>query len=390
MTQIAGVYVVRQQQEALRDAPGAGGYIPCLDGMRAVSIILVMLSHYGFYAVPGIFGVTIFFFISGFLITGQLLAELRKSGRIALGKFYTRRALRLFPALLSMVVASSILFPLLGARITGGDIAAASLYMANYWQWVVGSFDTGVVHGVHPFSVLWSLAVEEHYYLVFPLLCVLIGRRPLMLAGLIIALILAISVWRFHVAASCAAWGCPPLWVEHATDTRADSILYGALLASLLASRWRAELVVKIGSLTPFLAGGALLLASLLVRDPWFRQTWRFAVQGVGLFLSMGALLYGPWLVKVRSLLSITPSLCLGRWSYSLYLWHWFVFCVASVVLPASLWGPIVNLGVPPAWWMGEVFLPMVMIALALAVGSYTYIERPINRLRRRFGSTIK
>jgi peptidoglycan/LPS O-acetylase OafA/YrhL len=373
---------------AVQSASRASDYIPALDGLRAISIGLVVLSHFGFRPVPGIFGVTIFFFISGFLITGQLLSELNRRDSIVLGLFYVRRALRLFPALLVMVAVSVVVFPLLGGHVTGFDVAGALLYLVNYWPLLTGSdFDVGTPHGIHPFAVLWSLAVEEHYYLIFPMLCLCFGRRALRLACVIAALIVLVTVWRLHVAASCVAWGCQPLWVEHATDTRVDSILYGALLATLLASPARAATFAAISGMPAFLVGVALLLASLVIRDPWFRDTWRFSIQGIGLFLGVGAVLFGPMLGGCRAVLSSRVMLLLGRWSYSLYLWHWVVKCVASIALPPWAWEPIGNPGIPPMWWLPTVFVPLVAVSLALSAASYYGVERPMIRLRRQFGS---
>ena len=363
-------------------------YVPSLDGMRAISILLVFLAHFGFGIAPGIFGVTIFFFISGYLITGLLLTELSGSGTIALGAFYVRRMLRLFPALLVMAAVSAVVFPLIGGIMTVGDMVGALLYLANYWPSLTGGFDAGTPHGIHPFAVLWSLAVEEHYYLVFPMLCLLFGGRTLRFAAIILGLIVVVTVWRFHVAAGCAVSGCPNLWIEHATDTRADSIFYGALLATLMASPWQPRVLAATANVPAFAAGMLLLLASLLIRDPWFRDTWRFSVQGIGLFLAVPAILNCGSLLVVRHALSLRPVLLVGRWSYSLYLWHWVVASVCSMVLPVWLWMPVIEPhAFPPAWWMLRVFLPAAVASLSLAAASYYGVERPMVRLRRRFGS---
>ena len=116
-------------EESLISPAPSFAYIPALDGLRAVSIALVMLSHFGFGAfVPGIFGVTIFFFVSGFLITRQLLCEVGATGSLRLDMFYLRRVLRLYPALIAMVAVSAIVFPALGGRMATIDVVWALFY----------------------------------------------------------------------------------------------------------------------------------------------------------------------------------------------------------------------------------------------------------------------
>src|ERR1700712_1707248 len=105
-----------------------GGYVASLDGLRAVSILLVVGSHFGLQPVPGIFGVTIFFFVSGYLITQKLLEELDRVGRFSLPNFYLRRALRLYPALLAMVAVGGAAFMAVGGPVTLRDVLAATLY----------------------------------------------------------------------------------------------------------------------------------------------------------------------------------------------------------------------------------------------------------------------
>jgi peptidoglycan/LPS O-acetylase OafA/YrhL len=360
-------------------------YVPALDGLRALSILLVVFAHFGIQPSPGLFGVTIFFFISGYLITGQILGEIDRTGRLDLGMFYWRRALRLYPALLAMVVFGGLAFVAVGGMITATDVAAALFYFANIHE-IAGGFDSGLLRASHPYSVLWSLAVEEHYYLLFPLIAALFAVRRLRLAGALVAIIAAVTLWRFHVAGTGLADSIP-LRVEHGTDTRVDSILYGALLSVLLASRWRAATLRLVANPTAAVVGLALLLLSLTIRDPWFRHTWRFTVQGVGLFLSVGALLHGPSLAAARWVASTRTALLLGRWSYSLYLWHWIVLSLAVALLPVTLAKPLIETGRPPIWWLASVFLPLLGVSLALSAASYYGVERPMLRVRRAFGS---
>jgi len=378
--------------EDSRVTPGPSfAYIPALDGLRAASIALVMLSHFGFGAfVPGIFGVTIFFFVSGFLITRQLISEVGATGTLRFDMFYLRRVLRLYPALIVMVTASAVVFPTLGGRMATSDIVWALFYGTNYHA-MAGGNQSGIPFVPHPFAILWSLAVEEHYYLAFPLIVWLFGRSREKLAWAIGVLILAVTAWRFHVVGYCAdhpqvGFCAVPFRIEHGTDTRVDSILYGALLATLLGSRWGGNVLASLRSPAVFAAGALALLASFVIRDAWFRDGLRFSVQGMGLFICVGAILYAAPLAPLRRLLAYPVAILIGRWSYSLYLWHWPVFSLCGVLLPTAIWLPFLH-GAGSLAWTALLFPTLTAVSLALAIGSYYGIERPMVTLRRRFGS---
>ena len=367
-------------------APGSGRYIAPLDGLRAVSILLVVFSHLGVRYAPGIFGVTIFFFISGFLITGLLLQELDGTGRIALPMFYVRRALRLYPALLALVAVGGIAFLGVGGLITVTDLLGSVLYLTNILE-NFGAYSSGIPHAPHIYAALWSLALEEHYYLVFPLLVVLLARRRGAFIVALVGLTALVFAWRWHVATECWNGGCSEYRVEHGTDTRIDSILFGALFATLLASRWRAITLQWLGNVPAGLLGVLLLLLALVVRDPWFRVTSRFLVQGLGLLLLIGAVLYAPGLAWARTVLSWRPCLLMGRLSYSFYLWHWAVLCIALPLLPHALAAPIITQDGLSVSWVATVMAPLLLLSFALAAISYYGIELPMVAVRRRFGS---
>ena len=342
--------------------------MPELDGLRAVSVALVVASHLLSPSVPGLFGVNVFFFISGYLITGQLLAELDRSGRIDLPRFWLRRVLRLYPALLVAVAAGTGLMLALGGSVALGDLAAAVFYAVNLREYV--HILPEPLPGVpHPFSVLWSLAVEEHFYLLFPPLVLLLARRGVAFAAVLAGVIVVAALWRMRMAGVCAAEGCTPLRIEHGTDTRLDSIAFGALLTALLAGRLRDKTLALVRSRRLAGLSCALLLGALLVRDEWFRQTLRFTVQGAGLFFGIGAIRFGPWAVEARRFLSHPALVVVGRWSYSLYLWHWIVLAGAAAVFPGA---------------NGFVLLGASFAAAAL---SYYAVEQPMLLVRRALGS---
>ena len=145
-------------------AAASDTYLPVLDGLRAVSILLVLLSHLGLdHVLPGAFGVTLFFFISGYLITRQLCGGLARTGRIGFGRFALRRVLRLMPAGLAYILVAGLAYCAAGGLITPAGWLAAIFYGANYYDLWAGYHST--LPGVrHPFNILWSLAIEEHFY----------------------------------------------------------------------------------------------------------------------------------------------------------------------------------------------------------------------------------
>lgn len=361
-------------------------YIPELDGLRAVSIAIVLLSHWGLgHLVPGGFGVTLFFGISGFIITRLLLAEWQARGRIDFKAFYIRRAVRLLPAMLAFVVLSCLALAAAGLRPPGWSLLSGLFYMTNYERiWLEQG--TGLDTFPNPFHILWSLAIEEHFYLLFPLLLALTLRRRSFLPW-VMTLILASQLWRLLLRAACGLGG---MWegvtaacgvnLEYrlylGTDTRLDAILFGCLLA-WLASRpkpWAQRLLRHPATLV---AGGLLVLGSLLYRDPAFRDTWRYSVQSLGILLALGALLFSPAAGWLRALLRLPPLLLLGRMSYVIYLTHWLAFCIACHWQGVSLDSEFQSF--PPGWYL--INLPLTVV---LAAAFYWGLEKPVARLRHR------
>jgi peptidoglycan/LPS O-acetylase OafA/YrhL len=313
---------------------------------------------------------------------------MQKHGHIALGSFYARRILRLYPALLVMIAVVAPIFWKIGGSLTFGDLMSAMFYGSNYHE-MAGGNRSGLANVVHPFGVLWSLAVEEHYYLFFPLLTLLLGRSLRRFGLCLVMLIVLTTAWRFHVAAFCAShphegFCVFPLRVEHGTDTRIDSILYGAVLAVLLASRAANATLRWLRSPLMQFIGALLILASLADRNPGFRDTWRFTLQGVGLTACVGGVLYDPRLARIRRLFEHRIVVFVGRLSYSIYLWHWIVLVLASALLPSwfGLTGTLPSLG-----WTVTVFPTLLAASLAAAAASYYGVERPMLSLRRSFGS---
>ena len=216
------------QWGAPRDILGSGE-VPALDGLRAVSVLIVMVSHSGLgWIVPGGFGVTMFFFISGFIITTLLVREQERRGGIAIGHFYWRRLLRLYPALvvfMTVIVGVHVLFAVLPDKL---GIAGGLLYFMNYLAiWAPARV-------LHVWHHLWSLAVEAHFYLFYPWLFVWLAPSLKRLAvGLAVVCATALLV-RLSASALMADKALVYEIAYQASEARIDSIAYGALCAALL------------------------------------------------------------------------------------------------------------------------------------------------------------
>lgn len=355
----------------LRERAAAGsdplGYKPYLDGVRALSILIVAVAHGGLGdRVPGGLGVTIFFFVSGYLITGLLLREHERAGRIDLPAFYWRRFWRLVPAFVVYIAVAMAATWALGVPVRPAEPLSALFYLTNYFGQFVGYHDVGT--GYSPYSVLWSLAVEEHFYLLFaPLLVLLPGRhagRAAIGALLVLPLLVRVAVTHWAEPAFAADY------TYHCTDARIDSIAWGCLLAA-----WRPLAFGAARARAAFAAGLAGLLLSLVLRDDYFRQVLRYSLQGASLYLVFLGLVHGgAGLDGVRRALSWWPLVFIGRISYSLYLYHWL-----TIVLLMNLAGPI---ALRPLWQAAYWTL-----AFAGACASYFLVERPTLRLRVRHGS---
>jgi peptidoglycan/LPS O-acetylase OafA/YrhL len=316
--------------------PSDNAVIPSLDGLRAISISIVLVSHAGYgSAVPGGLGVTIFFFLSGYLITTLLMDERERSGRIDIGKFYLRRVLRLFPPLLvTLVIAYSLaILGLLDGGISWAGVLAQLLYFANYYGLF---FDPGNTTAAGT-GILWSLAVEEHFYMIYP--AVLVGLFALCLSRRRIVLVLAIAclavlVWRMYLA------GLPNFETQrtyYSSDTRVDSIVFGCLLA--LAANPRAAIsetsnpLLQQTSAMLLAAAAIVVMMTIVWRDAYFRETFRYSLQGLALMpvfyfaIKCAAhfpftLLNHPWVAK------------LGIYSYAIYLIHHIVINVIEKNAP--------------------------------------------------------
>jgi peptidoglycan/LPS O-acetylase OafA/YrhL len=338
------------------------GYRRPLDGVRAVAVGMVMLVHTNRTILPnGDLGVDIFFVLSGFLITTLLLEEAALTHGIALGKFYARRALRLFPAvffMLAVVSLGALLFASPHTRHTLlGEVAATALYVRNWaWMWHVPA-DGYLGHA-------WSLSLEEQFYVVWPALLYfgfIRPKRESLLPAALIAILLVFAVMRITST-----------WRELLVQ-RPDALFVGCLAAVLLARR-NPEL--KPTNRWDWLRGGACVGAIGVVAAALAPATaHKFFNHGGYLLIAAGAVLFIVDLVRapdsaIAQLLSEKPFVFIGRISYALYLWH----------LPVYRAFRAANLGLSNVVDVAA----KVGVTFVLATASYYFIERRALRLKAR------
>ena len=340
--------------------------IPSLDGIRALSVALVFFSHNGLgNIVPGGLGVTIFFVLSGFLITTLMRTEYAEHGTVSFRAFYLRRFLRLTPPL-AIVTCLAVVLSLtlgLGTPFTPAGLLSVLLYFSNYFVIFHGA--AGQPPGL---GVTWSLAVEEHYYLLFPplALALLRFRNSLSSAATLTLLCAIILAWRCWLVLQGAAEDR----LGMATDTRVDAILIGCLLA-MVRNPWLEPPARLSRSRELGLAAACLglLLATLLWRNEFFRLTFRYTLQS----LSIAGLLYLAVACAQRApfrWLSARPLVYLGAVSYTVYLAHYLMLLLAEAYVGS----------------FGAVAVGVVTAVSTVCIAEVMrrFVEAPCAALRRR------
>ena len=293
-----------------------------IQGLRALAATLVLIFHAKFVS-GGFIGVDIFYVISGFLITGLLLKELNVNGRISLKAFYLRRSKRLLPASFLVLFVTAIfawlVLPPISRGSIGRDLIATTLYISNYlFAWWQNDYQN-LNATPSPFIHYWSLAVEEQFYIFWPLFIIALAklksaRKFLIGFSTVTIVTFALGVWLTIVA---------PIWAFYSLPTRAWELSVGALIALLPTLRRQSRLLAILGAI-------ALIIAAL-----WFNERTPFPgayallpVIGTAALLSS----IGSWPQPLKWLATNRVSVWLGKISYPLYLWHWPV-----LVLPIAL-----------------------------------------------------
>jgi peptidoglycan/LPS O-acetylase OafA/YrhL len=330
------------------------GYRPALDGIRGVAVSLVLAAHLvpNLLISAGAAGVIMFFTLSGFLITTLLIEEREASGRIDLPAFYRRRALRLLPALIAVLALLLVLDTLVGSQAGYRRPAFFALFYAANWA-IISGID------FHHINHTWSLAIEEHFYLLWPLTTVLVlghySKRALLsiaLVGMACSVALRIVLWQSGASLPRVLYG---------TDTRLDGLLIGCVLAIAGARAIRRLPMPAV----PIAV--AAIASIILIRDDAYHFAAGYAAVASGTAVVIVACLAGQ---RTASVLSIQPLVSVGRISYGLYLWH----------LP--VYGAVFKYGASLPRLLQSVIA--VVLAFSVAAVSYLIIERPFLRLKRR------
>ncbi len=341
-----------------QDAGYALRYNPALDGLRGVAILLVLLSHAHAPLFEGAFyGVDLFFVLSGFLITSLLLMEIERSGTVDYWRFCRRRLYRLMPALVLFLAVYCLVAPLLWPGLTDiySDALVSLLYLADYGIAFFDSPDT-LLH-------MWSLSVEEHYYLLWPL--VLLGLVRWSRPG---------RLWRAILVLALLAWAWRVLWIVQGQkfyeiffrfDTRMTGLLMGSLLAALLLEqpRWFQALRTRLAHGVWLVLAVPLLLAQAW--DDMNALAWGMSVVECATAVVLLSVLDGRG--AAYEALSHRFLVQVGKLSYGIYLWHYPVVRYLRADLP----------------WQATVVLGF-LISLALAAVSFYTIERWAMRRRDR------
>lgn len=357
-------------------------YEPALDGLRGVAVASVLLYHFGLrYARGGYLGVDAFFVLSGYLITTLLVREWSSSGGIALGRFWAHRVRRLFPALCLVLVAVAAYAALVAKPDIKDQLrydGLATLFYVMNWRLIASAQSYFDQFAPSPLRHMWSLAIEEQYYLVWPLITLGVlrlwrsARALLVLCGV---LAVVSAVWTFAlfdpaVDASRLYYG---------TDTRAQSLLIGSALAAAVAAglRFTSPLARRLVAMAAVLA--ALLLAVAWIRLPATSPAlYRFGFTGHALLVGVIILActqIGP--NPVRAVLSFEPLRRLGIISYGVYLYHWPIF----------VWVDGSRTGLAPDSF--ALFLLRLALTLVVSIASFVLVERPIREgALRRLGVT--
>lgn len=330
-------------------------HLPSLDGLRALAVLIVVLYHSGL-PINGGLGVTMFFAISGFLITWLLLQEEARWGAVSLRLFYIRRSLRIFPAFyvfwFLVIVVRTILT---GKPVAWPHAITAFFYVGNYYQAITDNWTTPLFH-------TWSLAIEEQFYLLWPTAFIALKTNQARLRALLIAIPF---FWAYRLV--LVALGVSQAYIYAALDTRADHLLTGCALALLLflgkgAAIWKALTSRKWAYLLT-LTLLALSSSAMVAYGRIYRDTLGFMLDPL---LTIVLLVQG--LTLSPACFNWRPVRYVGRISYSVYLYHMLATPPAHKLLAG--WPAVVRLS-------GGVGAAVFMASL-----SYYLIERPFLKLK--------
>ena len=327
-------------QRHLDDLSAQSGLVPGLNGLRAASVMLVLVTHTLGHAGLGNFGVLVFFVISGFLITRLFLAERRRFGAISLTGFYVRRAIRLYPAVLAYtLLAVMAILAWAPARFDTAQPGCALLYCENYLVTHREAYGPAITM---PFAHFWSLSIEEHFYIAFPALLLLAlwlsrGRiQGVVWLGAIasvVPLLLRFSyVWLWPVLLS-PKFGH---FLYAHTETRFDSIAAGILIAAACETVRGRAVLRWLATPVPAALAVATLVAWPFASNPLFRETIGYTILDAAAAVLLCATVFTAQYPPLNTLLNLRVVDWVGRLSYSIYVWHYGIVDLTVRFLPAD------------------------------------------------------
>ena len=352
-------------------------YIPALDGLRAFAVLAVIAYHFGFrWASGGLLGVTVFFVLSGYLITSLLLAEFVQTRTIDLKAFWMRRAKRLIPAIVFLILCVIVLCTFANHDLLTKmrpDVPPALFFYSNWWYIFRDVSYFQLVGSPSPLTHFWSLAIEEQFYLIWPPLLFLLFTRKVR-KKTIIRLTLVMAIASTVLMAALYNPNIDPSRVYYGTDTRAFSLLIGALLAFVWPGNQLAR--AKDLQLSPrvslaFNGVGIAAFIGLVAMTTVVDGFSPFMYRGGILLASLLTAVVIAVLVHPKSLLgkaaSLPPLVWIGKRSYGMYLWH---YPVTLLMTPVNFTGTL-------SWWYYLLELAVIIVASAF---SYRFIENPIRK----------
>lgn len=351
-----------------------------LDALRAVAILLVLGRHANVSAVwtrIGWCGVDLFFVLSGFLISGLLFQEYKRFGEIRVKRFWLRRGLKIYPAYYIYLLAEVIVYLLVFRRLLAPQSAKLfwidAAFLSNYFATLTGH--------------AWSLAVEEHFYFLLPIFLLLLiklnskKKDPFTSIPLVFVLIAIVSL----LLRGTARPANPSDFFRYLfpTHLRMDALFCGVTIGYFF--HFKPEILARVARWPLLIAGGALLIPVFLM------EIWRWDMYSWGLTCTLlGFACILTWAIHVRlrtgHFLTWPISLLarLGFYSYSIYLWHWFVFYYLRPVVRSQ----IIGSGFPFAWtvaWENRQWMICLVFSVILGIGMALLIEQPVLRLRDRW-----
>ena len=355
-------------------------YLPSIDSLRALAVLAVIIYHVDVNYLPGGFlGVDLFFVLSGYLISSLIIKEYRKTGSLNLYNFYIRRARRLLPAVYFMITVGLVVMVLFNEvllRKSHLDAIFGYIYSSNWW-YIFHKLDYFDSFGAQsPFKHLWSLAIEEQFYMIFPLLFLLVNRKKkskdgtyklnknflyVVLGLIIVSLIAHIILFDINNISR----------IYFGTDTRAFSLLVGVVGAILYPiERLHAKVTLQqnmIYSVVSLVSIATLITVMIYTSEynTWLYRGGFLLVAVLGLIVIISS---GKQHTLMSRLLSFKPVVFIGKISYSLYLWHFLVLVLTT---------PVSEIGNPNIYFV----ILRVILTFVVAIVSYVFVETPIRKL---------